>query len=217
MSQPNDAPSQEQAIHLSRIVGLRWLAIGCPLSKPVWESFTNWTELRVLKILPAFKQIQVIGFGGMCNRFNESWFEELACLLPSLAVTRVDINADSWWRASTAKKQGVLSGAFGQALAGFAAGAVSTGVLHPLDVVKTRSPAFPPAFKVVGEPHSQSTAAGVNLRSHLAVDESSRRGASGYGLRGTVNTFRMIQAQDGIKGLYRGLGANLAGACFSWG
>ncbi|KAI8607366.1 mitochondrial carrier domain-containing protein [Chytriomyces sp. MP71] len=27
----------------------------------------------------------------------------------------------------------------------------------------------------------------------------------------------MIQAQDGIKGLYRGLGANLAGACFSWG
>ncbi|KAI9353699.1 mitochondrial carrier domain-containing protein [Obelidium mucronatum] len=80
-----------------------------------------------------------------------------------------------------------IQSAMAQGLAGFTAGAVSTGILHPLDVIKTR----------------------------FQINESTQRGI--FGLRGTVNTFNTIRSLDGIKGLYRGLAANLAGSTLSWG
>ncbi|KAJ3032033.1 UNVERIFIED_CONTAM: hypothetical protein HDU68_008066 [Siphonaria sp. JEL0065] len=80
-----------------------------------------------------------------------------------------------------------IKSALSQALGGFVAGAVSTGVLHPLDVIKTR----------------------------FQINESTKRGI--FGIRGTYNTFNAIRSQDGIKGLYRGLAANLAGSTLSWG
>ncbi|KAJ3131164.1 Serine/threonine-protein phosphatase pp1 [Physocladia obscura] len=49
----------------------------------------------------------------------------------------------------------------------------------------------------------------------MTLDESTKRGA--FGLRGTIKTFNLIRASDGINGLYRGIGANLAGSTFSWG
>ncbi|KAJ3074506.1 hypothetical protein HDU98_011096 [Podochytrium sp. JEL0797] len=80
-----------------------------------------------------------------------------------------------------------IQSALGQAFAGFVAGAVSTGVLHPLDVIKTR----------------------------FQIDESVKKG--NFGIRGTLRTFNTIRSLDGTKGLYRGLTANLGGATLSWG
>ncbi|TPX32778.1 hypothetical protein SmJEL517_g04182 [Synchytrium microbalum] len=72
-----------------------------------------------------------------------------------------------------------------QAIAGFVAGATSTLLLHPLDVIKIR----------------------------LQVDERARNHGNT-----TINLWKQIQRTEGIgRGLYRGVMANLAGACFSWG
>ncbi|KAI9360003.1 mitochondrial carrier domain-containing protein [Zopfochytrium polystomum] len=79
------------------------------------------------------------------------------------------------------------SKAFRQGVAGFIAGAVSTGILHPLDLIKTR----------------------------FQVDESNRRGA--YGFRGTIIGLQTIFLQEGTRGMYRGISANLAGSTLSWG
>ncbi|KAJ1566689.1 hypothetical protein HK405_008824, partial [Cladochytrium tenue] len=77
---------------------------------------------------------------------------------------------------------------FLQGVAGFTAGAVSTALLHPLDLVKTR----------------------------FQVDEANnRRGA--FGIRGTMASLRSTLRLDGVHGLYRGLSANLAGSTLSWG
>ncbi|KAJ3412539.1 hypothetical protein HDV05_000620 [Chytridiales sp. JEL 0842] len=85
------------------------------------------------------------------------------------------------------QKSFTFSKSIDSGLAGFIAGAVSTAVLHPLDLVKTR----------------------------FQVDDSTRRGA--YGVRGTLDAWKGIVRLDGYKGLYRGLSANLAGATLSWG
>ncbi|KAJ1567324.1 hypothetical protein HK405_006366 [Cladochytrium tenue] len=77
---------------------------------------------------------------------------------------------------------------FLQGVAGFTAGAVSTALLHPLDLVKTR----------------------------FQVDEANnRRGA--YGIRGTLASLRSTLRLDGVRGLYRGLTANLAASTLAWG
>ncbi|KAJ3098687.1 hypothetical protein HDU97_003804 [Phlyctochytrium planicorne] len=81
-----------------------------------------------------------------------------------------------------------FSPSFDHALAGFLAGAVSTAILHPLDLVKTK----------------------------FQVDESKYR-AGAFGLRGTWNSLMKIKALDGAAGLYRGISANMAGATLSWG
>ncbi|TPX46638.1 hypothetical protein SeMB42_g02316 [Synchytrium endobioticum] len=73
------------------------------------------------------------------------------------------------------------SPSFDQAVAGFLAGAASTLVLHPLDLIKTR-------FQV--NEHRP--------RSILALCAHIRR-------------------HEGPAALYRGVSANLAGACVSWG
>ncbi|TPX67576.1 hypothetical protein SpCBS45565_g03731 [Spizellomyces sp. 'palustris'] len=70
-----------------------------------------------------------------------------------------------------------------QALAGFTAGAASTVLLHPLDLVKTR----------------------------FQIDASTRRLSS-------LDAFRRIwRDEGGVRGLYRGVTPNLAGATVSWG
>ncbi|KAJ8651831.1 hypothetical protein O0I10_012595 [Lichtheimia ornata] len=76
-----------------------------------------------------------------------------------------------------------------QALAGFGAGLVSTGILHPLDVIKIR-------FQVD------------------AAKRSEQRPLIG----GTIKAFRDIVANEGVfRGLYRGVTPNIAGATASWG
>ncbi|KAI9017065.1 mitochondrial carrier domain-containing protein [Gaertneriomyces semiglobifer] len=70
-----------------------------------------------------------------------------------------------------------------QAIAGFIAGAASTVLLHPLDLVKTR----------------------------FQVDASTHRLSS-------LQAFKSIwNHENGVKGLYRGVSPNFAGATLSWG
>ncbi|KAI8055825.1 putative folate carrier protein [Syncephalis plumigaleata] len=73
-----------------------------------------------------------------------------------------------------------------QALAGFGAGFTSTAILHPLDMVKTR----------------------------LQVDDAAKSHRKPMFGR-TVSILRLIFSQDGLRGLYRGLSPNLAGATAS--
>ncbi|KAK9767919.1 mitochondrial FAD carrier protein flx1 [Basidiobolus ranarum] len=78
--------------------------------------------------------------------------------------------------------------AIDQAVAGLTAGAVTTIVVHPLDVIKTR----------------------------LQVDSSPkelRKPIVGRAIKAT----KLIILEDGISSLYRGLSPNLAGATLSWG
>ncbi|KAI9598792.1 mitochondrial carrier domain-containing protein [Syncephalis fuscata] len=74
-----------------------------------------------------------------------------------------------------------------QALAGFGAGFVSTTILHPLDMIKTR----------------------------LQVDDADKSRRKPM-LGRTVSMMRSIFSKDGLRGLYRGLTPNLAGATGSW-
>ncbi|OZJ03895.1 hypothetical protein BZG36_03953 [Bifiguratus adelaidae] len=76
-----------------------------------------------------------------------------------------------------------------QALAGFSAGMVSTGILHPLDLVKVR----------------------------FQVDETIRSRAFSTKFQSpTWNTLKLLYHQDKLPGLYRGLTASLTGATMSW-
>eukprot|EP00842_Homolaphlyctis_polyrhiza_P003329 jgi/Hompol1/3998/HPOL_000694-RA len=75
------------------------------------------------------------------------------------------------------------STAIDQAVAGFTAGAVSTAVLHPLDLVKTR----------------------------FQVDERYRARLS------MTRALIEISQKEGLRSLYRGISANMAGATLSWG
>ncbi|KAJ3283125.1 hypothetical protein HDU79_009409 [Rhizoclosmatium sp. JEL0117] len=68
---------------------------------------------------------------------------------------------------------------------GFAAGATTTVLLHPLDVVKIR----------------------------FQINDKDRGGI----FRGTLKALRSIKAQDGVRGLYRGVTANFVAATLSWG
>ncbi|KAJ3040883.1 hypothetical protein HDV00_010343 [Rhizophlyctis rosea] len=86
--------------------------------------------------------------------------------------------------ASSDKTTKTITGtvAVDQAMAGFLAGAVSTVLLHPLDLIKTK----------------------------LQVDSSKRRLSS-------VKIAQLIHKEDGLRGLYRGVSPNFAGATLSWG
>ncbi|KAJ3386401.1 hypothetical protein HDU92_002567 [Lobulomyces angularis] len=75
----------------------------------------------------------------------------------------------------------LISNAVDQAISGFIASFISTGILHPLDLIKTR----------------------------FQVNESGRMK--------TYSTFMNIKQTEGLKTLYRGLSANLAGGTISWG
>ncbi|RUS15927.1 mitochondrial carrier domain-containing protein [Jimgerdemannia flammicorona] len=75
-----------------------------------------------------------------------------------------------------------------QALAGFGAGMVSTIILHPLDLIKTR----------------------------FQVDESLRSVRRPL-IGGTIKAWKTIARNETVWGLYRGLSANVAGATASWG
>ncbi|CAG8703640.1 4943_t:CDS:2, partial [Cetraspora pellucida] len=78
--------------------------------------------------------------------------------------------------------------ALDNAVAGFTAGAVSTIILHPLDLVKTRFQADD-SIKSLKERHFGAT----------------------------FNTLRTIARKEGLIGLYRGVSPNLAGSTASWG
>ncbi len=84
-----------------------------------------------------------------------------------------------------------------KAIAGFCAGAASTALLHPLDMVKTR-------FQVAeGNIASLSTNNGEKRQRRIGA---------------TFRTVLHVARTEGIVGgLYRGLSANMAGACCSWG
>ncbi|KAF0441188.1 mitochondrial FAD carrier protein [Gigaspora margarita] len=78
--------------------------------------------------------------------------------------------------------------ALDHAAAGFTAGAVSTIILHPLDLIKTRFQA-----------------------------DDSIKSLSKRHFGATFNTLRSIVQKEGIIGLYRGISPNLAGSTASWG
>ncbi|RIB00536.1 mitochondrial carrier domain-containing protein [Gigaspora rosea] len=78
--------------------------------------------------------------------------------------------------------------ALDHAVAGFTAGAVSTIILHPLDLIKTRFQA-----------------------------DDSIKSLSKRHFGATFNTLRSIVHKEGIIGLYRGISPNLAGSTASWG
>ncbi|CAG8594318.1 11309_t:CDS:2, partial [Dentiscutata heterogama] len=78
--------------------------------------------------------------------------------------------------------------ALDHAVAGFTAGAVSTIILHPLDLVKTR------------------------FQADDSIKSLSRRH---FGA--TFNALSSIVHKEGIIGLYRGVSPNLAGSTASWG
>jgi solute carrier family 25 folate transporter 32 len=89
--------------------------------------------------------------------------------------------------------------ALDQALAGMGAGALSTMVSHPLDVIKTRL---------------QGTLS--SCISTFIVDESIRdrqHPILGKARRLSVGLYR----QSGLRAFYRGLTPNMAGAVASWG
>ncbi|KAJ3058625.1 hypothetical protein HDU98_005283, partial [Podochytrium sp. JEL0797] len=71
-----------------------------------------------------------------------------------------------------------------QIFAGLAAGATTTVLLHPLDIVKIR----------------------------FQINEN--RGGI---FRGTLSALGKIRAQDGFRGLYRGLPANVIASTVAWG
>ncbi|KAI9203681.1 mitochondrial carrier domain-containing protein [Polychytrium aggregatum] len=106
--------------------------------------------------------------------------------------------------ANTAKpKSGTLTGSrsVDQALAGFSAGFVSTAVLHPFDLIKTR-------FQV------------SNQQRHTTPGTASSAGSqsSGTPYQNTLQAYRYIlKDEGGHRALYRGVVANLAGSTLSWG
>ncbi|KAJ1977225.1 mitochondrial FAD carrier protein flx1 [Dimargaris verticillata] len=90
--------------------------------------------------------------------------------------------------STTAKPSYFGSPALDHAAAGVGAACVSTSILHPLDLIKTR----------------------------LQVDETrSKRTAQFFGR--SLRAVQTVLYQDGWSGLYRGITSNLAGNTASWG
>ncbi|KAJ3314491.1 hypothetical protein HDU76_002396 [Blyttiomyces sp. JEL0837] len=121
------------------------------------------------------------------------------------------------------EKSFTFSKALDQGLAGFLAGAVSTAILHPLDLIKTRFQGILTmnCFDIVNYEKWANIFfvrfpyIWLNALHGSTVDERNQKGA--YGLRGTIVGLQTIMKLDGVKGLYRGISANLAGATLSWG
>jgi solute carrier family 25 folate transporter 32 len=90
-----------------------------------------------------------------------------------------------------------------EATSGLVAGALSTLVVHPLDLVKTRlQSTFPYLF----------AAAGLTI----AVDRSDHSRRLGASWRVASEVWRK-EGSGAVGGLYRGLGANATGNMVSWG
>ncbi|CAI2192907.1 6160_t:CDS:2, partial [Funneliformis geosporum] len=89
------------------------------------------------------------------------------------------------------------STAFDHAMAGITAGAVTTILLHPLDLIKTR---FQDLFQ-----------------SYTIVDESTKDQLRRRRFGATFIEMKSIVKKHQFIGLYRGVSANLAGATASWG
>lgn len=90
----------------------------------------------------------------------------------------------------TDKRHGQLSSATVETIAGLSAGLISTAIVHPLDIIKTR----------------------------LQID--SRRSSSTTLLGSSLRTLRLIIKNEGpthFAALYRGLTPNLVGNSASWG
>jgi solute carrier family 25 folate transporter 32 len=85
------------------------------------------------------------------------------------------------------------------AIAGLTAGSITTLFMHPLDLVKIR-------FQLADSP---SIAA-------KGKAPAGRGGIVGFG-KDVVGAMGDAMKKDGYKGLYRGLGSNVAGNASSWG
>ena len=84
-------------------------------------------------------------------------------------------------------KQTIKAVRYEHLVAGVSGGVVSTLLLHPLDLLKIR----------------------------FAVDDGQAKDRPKYlGLR---HAFRTVFAQEGFRGLYKGVTPNLAGAASAWG
>lgn len=89
-------------------------------------------------------------------------------------------------------------------MAGLTAGSFTTLIMHPLDLVKVR-------FQVADKPAPASLAADVKGKGRMGGVGVVRFGKDVYGAMADAVT------KDGWKGLYRGLGPNVAGNASSWG
>lgn len=94
--------------------------------------------------------------------------------------------------------------ALDQALCGFTAGIVSTLVMHPLDLIKTK-------LQVSTTPSLLLN----NLREDKGKGKMERvKGGLG---REIWRSLEGVVKRDGVTGLYRGLSPNLVGNAGSWG
>jgi len=96
--------------------------------------------------------------------------------------------------------------ALDQAVSGVGAGALSTLLVHPLDVVRVRLQS-----KRTGPANCSCT----NPRSVQDGRQTNRYNRPQY--RGAIDAFRTIVRTEGWRTLYQGLSPNLAGATLSWG
>lgn len=89
-------------------------------------------------------------------------------------------------------------------VAGAVAGCMTSLITCPLDVVKTRMQYLP-----ILNRHMKENGASGGMLSNLAKDEPSRAQPRPY--KGTLISLRRIWAEEGLRGLYRGLGPTLLG------
>jgi len=89
------------------------------------------------------------------------------------------------------------------AVAGLVAGSFTTLIMHPLDLVKVR-------FQIADKPNPQTLS---------SIEKGKGRASGGVVRFGKEVYGAMAEAvkKDGWKGLYRGLGPNVAGNASSWG
>eukprot|EP01119_Soliformovum_irregulare_P009489 TRINITY_DN2284_c0_g2_i2.p1 TRINITY_DN2284_c0_g2~~TRINITY_DN2284_c0_g2_i2.p1 ORF type:complete len:255 (+),score=60.39 TRINITY_DN2284_c0_g2_i2:71-766(+) len=85
-------------------------------------------------------------------------------------------------------------------IAGVMSGGISTSLLHPLDLVKTRLQVQDGLLRANAEKAAQSA-----TQSQLIQ------------YNGTVGTFRTVLKNEGVRGLYQGLTPSVLGSSMAWG
>lgn len=101
--------------------------------------------------------------------------------------------------STTSPRPTLFGPSLDHAVAGLTAGSITTLFMHPLDLVKVR-------FQVADSP----TSAAAKGKARIGG------GIVGFG-KEVVGAMKDAMKKDGYKGLYRGLGSNVAGNASSWG